>query len=148
MQQKGFATIFGLCFILIIVLIIKGIQESEANHAREILNFEMEQVLQQAAESGIIEAAELNLGDSNDVLTFKKYFKHGNREIEITVKVWHEHGKIYIKKVPNDGIYFMSRASMESDFLSKNIYRRAYAYVLDADDTTINFMELPTIKDD
>ena len=182
MQQKGFATIFGLCFILIIALIVKGIQESEANHAREILNFEMEQSLQQAAESGIIETVEkvrlagknaektssyylpYKKGDNTVRKSFPivmKYFKHDEQNIPIKIEVWGERGKIYKGSKNNNwklGVYFMSCASMESNFLSKNIYRRSYAYILseqDADnedifydDTTIYFMELPTTKDD
>ena len=106
MRQKGFAT------ILVIALIVKGIQESETNHAREVLNFETEQALQSAAESGIVEAAEfvrnnpdyLPVSDSSDKSkikieipnkTFDKTFYHGEQKIDIEVKVWGERGKIY-----------------------------------------------------
>lgn len=156
MRQKGFATILGLCLILVIAIIVKGIQDSEKNHVREIFNFEMEQALQNAAESGIVEAAEEFKGksfDAGNIFTTAKEFSHGEEKFEITVKVFGERGTIYIgTKSSHDGIYFMSYASTESPFLSKKIYRRAYAYVLTEitdddklnDDTTINFMELPT----
>ena len=151
MREKGFATIFGLCLILIIALVVKGIQEAEANHAREVLNFEMEQVLQSAAESSILEAAESLSDDepknAGKILSGTKIIKQGEPPNEITFEikfeVFGERGKIYIKKVSYDGVYFMSYASTESPFLSKKIYRRAYAYVLDADDMTIHFMEFP-----
>lgn len=58
MNEKGFATIFGLCLILIIALIVKGIQESEMNHSYETDDFQIEMDLQNAADSGIYKAVE------------------------------------------------------------------------------------------
>ena len=174
MRQKGFATILSLCLILVIALIVKGIQESETNHAREVLNFETEQALQSAAESGIFEAAEkIRIADENFDKTSDYYlpyikgkptikktlpvdgkkFHHGEQEISINVEVWGERGEIYF--CPEDknyvyegeskvGVYLMSRATIEEGFFGEKIYRRAYAYFLDEDNTKINFMELPT----
>ena len=97
MSQKGFATIFGLCLALVIALIVRGIAESEANHAREVSNFEFEQVLQSAAESGIFEAADKirETPTFNGTLTTSKTFKHGEQTINITISVKSERGKIY-----------------------------------------------------
>lgn len=53
MTQKGFATVFGLCLILVIALVVKGIQESEMNHAYQTTDFQTEFDLQNAADSGI-----------------------------------------------------------------------------------------------
>ncbi|MBR0260417.1 MAG: hypothetical protein IJQ85_01350 [Selenomonadaceae bacterium] len=165
MRQKGFATIFGLCLILIVALIVKGIQEAEANHAREVLNFQMEQALQNAAYSGIAEAAAYvhqnpnylpysdgNPSDKKNIPVNSGNFKHGNKMIQITVEVKGERGKIYfykedkktMTKEPHDGVYFMSRATIKKGIWGEKIYRRAYAYVLD-DDTKIYFMEFPTL---
>ena len=108
MRQKGFATIFALCLILVIALIVKGIQEAEANHAREVVNFETEQALQSAAESSIVEAADI-VRRNPDMLPYStaknsdkvpipvspKIFKRGEKEIKITVEVQGERGKIY-----------------------------------------------------
>ena len=170
MKQKGFATIFGLCLILVVALTVKGIQEAEANHAREVSNFELEQALQNAADSGIIEAAEFvrqnpdylpfsdgsNAG-KNKIPVDNKTFKRGEQTINITVEVWGERGKIYLCPVERTseivredidllgaGVYLMSRATIEDSIFGEDIYRRAYAYVLDAADTKIIFMELPT----
>ncbi|MBQ6006059.1 MAG: hypothetical protein IJL14_07410 [Selenomonadaceae bacterium] len=160
MKQKGFATIFGLCLILVVALTVKGIQEAEANHAREVFNFELEQALQSAAESGIIEAAELVRGQTfskGTIFTTTKTFKNGEQTINITVEVKGERGKIYLCPVERTseivredidllgaGVYLMSRATIEDSIFGEDIYRRAYAYVLDAADTKIIFMELPT----
>ena len=169
MKQKGFATILSLCLILVIALIVKGIQESEANHAREVLNFEMEQALQSAAESGIVEAAEYVRKNPNYLLystgppfsqktipVKNKTFYHGEQKIKIEIEVWGERGEIYFCPVDkNDinevyageskvGVYLMSCAKIKKRVLGEDIYRRAYAYFLDDDNTKINFMELPT----
>ncbi|MBQ6132331.1 MAG: hypothetical protein IJL12_08350 [Selenomonadaceae bacterium] len=181
MWQKGFATILSLCLILVVALIVKGIHESETNHAREVSNFELEQALQSAAESGVVEAAEYVRENPNkfpysdgtnitkkSITVSNKTFKRGEQTINITVKAWGERGKIYFyKKIfdennvnygkfvqvksPCDGVYFMSRASIEKGFWGKQIYRRAYGYILSEKDgdnyidgTELYFMELPT----
>lgn len=56
MNEKGFATVLGLCLILVIALIVKGIQEAEMNHAYETTAFQIEQDLQNAADNGIYKA--------------------------------------------------------------------------------------------
>ena len=163
MRQKGFATIFGLCLILVIALIVRGIHDAEANHAREVTNFETEQALQLAAESGIVEAAE-KVRNGTIILPYStaqtsdKIKIPVNSPDNITVEVWGERGKIYvypdgkteIKAIhfkslyPSyDGVYLMSRATINKGFFGEKIYRRAYAYIVD-DDATIHFMELPT----
>ena len=53
MNEKGFATILGLCLILAIALVVKGIQESEGNHVYATTDFQTEYDLQNAAEVGI-----------------------------------------------------------------------------------------------
>ena len=62
MNQKGFATIFGLVLILAIALVVRGIQESNANYNYETANLEKEiktgMYLQSVAEVGIYMAAE------------------------------------------------------------------------------------------
>lgn len=178
MRQKGFATIFGLCFVLVVAFVVKGIHEAEANHAREVSNFETEQVLQCAAESAIVEAAEF-VRQNPDYLPYSdasnktkktipisdKTFKRGEQTINITVEVRGERGKIYLcpasrnkvydnntRKDWHHGVYFMSRATIDGSIWGEKIYRRAYAHVFSTqqddgtfkDDTTINFMELPT----
>lgn len=116
MKQKGFATIFSLCLLLIIALIVKGIAEAEKNNAREVSNFELEQALQNAADSGIFEAAEVvrlaeisginRLEYAKDSIKYKKKiltktitFKRGEQTLKITVEVWGERGLIYFYKM-------------------------------------------------
>ena len=58
MSQKGFATVFGLILILAVALCAKSIQESEMNYSYAAADYQMEFELQNAAVSGIYEAAE------------------------------------------------------------------------------------------
>ena len=58
MNEKGFATILGLCLILIIALVVKGIQAAETNHAYETSDFQAEFELQNAADSAIYAAVD------------------------------------------------------------------------------------------
>ena len=172
MRQKGFATIFGLCMILVIALIVRSIQEAEANHAREVVNFETEQALQNAAESGIVEAAE-KVRKTPNILPYSQAETSDKKKIPVTnpndkikVEVWGERGKIYCfyKDTENklkfikfngqnyrEGVYFMGTATINNGFFGDKIYRRAYGYVHSEkdgdswkDDATIHFLALPT----
>ncbi len=143
MRQKGFATIFGLCLILVVALIVKGINDAETNHAREVINFETEQILQRAAESAIVEAASNLPCDEQKIIDETKIFSNGRRSFQVHVEAWQEHGQIYINDVGEPGTYIMSRATIDDSFFGEKIYRRAYAYILDVNPTKINFMELP-----
>jgi len=53
MNQKGFATVLGLCLIMAIALCVKGIQEAQMNQSYVTTDFQAEIALQNAAESGI-----------------------------------------------------------------------------------------------
>lgn len=83
MNQKGFTTIFALCMILVIALVVKGIQESEMNHAYETMDFQDEFELQNAADSGIYEAAEA-VRLNEDILPTKiAYFNRKNFQVPV-----------------------------------------------------------------
>lgn len=71
MNEKGFATIFGLCLILVIALVVKGIQEAEGNHSYEMTDFQVEMDLQNAADSGIYKAVEF-VHANPDVVPFRE----------------------------------------------------------------------------
>ena len=107
MNEKGFATILGLCLILIIALIVKGIQEAELNHAYETTDLQAEFDLQNAAESALVETVDaainlINAGDSRLInrgtyagrkqsqYQFPTITKTSERLGNITVTVWCE----------------------------------------------------------
>lgn len=58
MNQRGFATIFGLCLVLIVALVANGIQVKQGNYAYETADFGAEFDLQNAADSAIYAAAD------------------------------------------------------------------------------------------
>lgn len=172
MNQKGFATILGLCLILAIALVVKGIQESEGNHAYETTDFQTEYDLQNAAESGIYMAAadvKKNPLPLNKLYEQATYFRKKNQfnviknkpiktsSGEIIVNVWAERLVI----IPYEVNYkdkaatpsgsekisyaFFSKAELTSPRTGGKLYRRAFAYVLKDDNTwTIHFMKVAT----
>ena len=115
MTEKGFATIFGLCLILVIALIVKGIQEAEMNHAYETTDFQAEFDLQNAADSALVETVNeaIELLDADDTrlinrgtvnrrysqYEFPAVTKTSERLGNITVTVWCEETMIQPYKV-------------------------------------------------
>ena len=159
MTEKGFATIFGLCLVLVIALIVKGIQESEMNHAYETTDFQTEFDLKNAADSGIYEAAQLVYADPLGKLPLNRtyYILPGgkrdkyqkellSRTIDsssgsIQVVVWGERlmMKHFKQTYPSYGkedlkkeeeVYvLLSRAELQSERMNGKIYCRAFAYI-------------------
>ena len=171
MRQKGFATIFALCLILILAFIVKGIEESEMNHAYETTEIQAEIELQNAADSGIYEAANKVRTGSVTVLlnteggisgSRKKYSrqfptitKTSERFGTIKINVWSEHTKLKPYKVlygsnnvakntenSREVYTFFSVAEGVGKGTRGKIYRRAFAYMLADGDATIHFMEV------
>lgn len=145
--------------ILVIALIVRSIQDAEANHAREVVNFETEQVLQSAAESAIVEAVE-KVRNRTITLPYSQAKKSDKIPIPvtnpdgITVEVWGERGKIYryttdnnnnnnnvlirFKLYDDDGKEIVNKTHCDGVYFmgtatidDKKIYRRAYAYIID-----------------
>ena len=58
MNERGFFSVVGLCLLLVITLSIMAIQETEKNYSYLASDFQEEFELQNAAESGLIEATE------------------------------------------------------------------------------------------
>lgn len=97
MNQKGFATILGLCLILAITLVVKGIQESEGNHSYETTDFQTEYDLQNAAEIGIYTAAKIVKANPN-ILPF-------NREMNLRGDYQRKFTRTTIKTLSGSKIY-------------------------------------------
>ena len=177
MNEKGFATILGLCLILALALVVKGIQESEGNHAYETTDFQTELNLQNAAEIGIYMAAEevkSELVKDENYLPFNWSYNRkpqkkviDNRTIKILdsstkVDVWGERLLIVPYKVDyapdpdvankiDDGktieqrkcYGFFSKAELTNPRTGGKLYRRAFGYVLQDDNTwTIHFLNV------
>ena len=145
MNQKGFATIFGLCLILIVALVVKGIEEAEMNHAYETTDFQAEFELQNAADTGIYEAMKVALNNPEEVLPSnpgypdlrKDYMrKFDNLTIKsksldtITVETWGERRALS----PYQVNYSTNKAIEDKSRIIKNnkgkvIYKEAYVFV-------------------
>lgn len=155
MTERGFVTVFALCLIIVVALVVKGIQESDTNHNYAAADMQAQFDLQSAADGGIYEAAEkvrsgqkelLPNNFANDRTPFqiqlveKRYVDslHGR----IRVDVWGERLRIqhyereyspYKKSACGDveyGYALISVAELDSPRFGK-VYRRAFAYVVD-----------------
>lgn len=143
MRQKGFATIFGLCLVLVIALVVKGIEEAEMNHAYEAMNYQAEFELQNAADSGIYEAIELTLNDPtilpNDLSNTRLNHQHKFNTFTIksksigtiTVETWGERMalspyKVNYNKIPPLAAEDKTRIIQNDK--GKTIYQEAYAF--------------------
>ena len=158
-NEHGFATIFGLCFILVVALVVKGIQESETNHTHEATDFQIEFDLQNMADGGIYEAAEIvRVAKENGTELLPVSETEGSRsehqiilvpsrtkEIsggKIQLTVWGERVNIQLAKrnypaytktkdgKPKYGYALFSVVEFTDDTGRKK-FRRAFAYVID-----------------
>ena len=165
MNQRGFFTIVGLCLLIVATIFIKGILEFETNYSRGITSYEIEHHLQNLAESYLIEnigsienlPIEHNLGDiSYGDYKLKNvqvaiYGKHD--EIQFFQRVYRKNGNPTNESIKDsegnpmtgDGKIILSVASCDSPFIVGKMYRRAFAYILDDDETTEDVDESKTI---
>ncbi|MBR1807564.1 MAG: hypothetical protein IJ774_14410 [Selenomonadaceae bacterium] len=154
MTERGFVTVFALCLVIVVALIVKGIQESETNHNYEAADLQAQFDLQSAADGGIYEAAE-KVRNNKDILPASNFaggrkenqkllvsrtVKISNRQIR--VDVWGErlrvqhYERLYpsYKKSARGGVEYgyalISVAELDSPRFGK-VYRRAFAYVVD-----------------
>ena len=67
MNEKGFFTVIGICFLLVAAILVKGVQESEKNYSLVTQDFQTEVELQNIAESALIEAVELIKKNREDI---------------------------------------------------------------------------------
>lgn len=157
-SENGFATIFALCFILVVALVVKGIQEVETNHTHEVTDFQIEFELQNAADGGIYKAAEIVRANREilpaDRQTYQATGKHfvqllsepvsrkkSDSSYSIQVDVWGERVNIQTYRQsyptgrkkegkPKYGYVLLSVATFTDEAGNKK-YRRSFAHVVD-----------------
>ena len=163
-NERGFFTLIGLCFLLAISICLQGIHGTEANYASGTANFQAETELQNAADGGLIEAAEKVRLNPTLVPKPVNYFglrherqhqvsvtqKNSKRLGKIEIKVLGERANIHterginsdadISAVDAEGIILMSVASCSLQSGTKKIYRRSLAYIADDKPEIICFM--------
>ena len=135
MNQKGFATVLGLCLIMAIALCVKGIQESATNHFYATTDFQTEIDLQNAAESGIYAAADKicqELATNKNYLLSKEVNRRYHQILvfsttqktssgDISVEVWAERILIFPYKV-NYAVRVNSKYRADKIGDSKEVY--------------------------
>ena len=125
MNEKGFFTLIGICFLLIAAILVKGVQESEKNYSYVTRDFQDEVELQNIADSALLEAMEMI--NSNEVELIESQFNTSNRRenqhkiIDKTVnaanvQVFYEYGKIN----GEGNIYFLKRTYQSNGKFSDN----------------------------
>ena len=103
MNEKGFFTLIGICFLLIAAILVKGVQESERNYSYVTRDFQDEVELQNIADSALLEAVEMIKSNEVELIESTKNFsnrrENQHKIIDKTVnganvQVFYEYGKI------------------------------------------------------
>lgn len=158
MNERGFFTIVGLCLLLVAAIFIKGVHEFEANYARGITNFQAEHELQNFADSYLVEASK-NLPALEQGKPYRIFnaTDHSKKFGTVKIEVWaqKQHIKKFIRvykegrkytdhdsgELPQNSTIIVSIASCDSPFIAGKMYRRAFAYILENDESkTIHFL--------
>lgn len=87
MNQRGFFTIIGICFLLIVTICVKNIQESGKVYSYDAANFQAEQELQNLADSALVEAAEKISRQPELLPKSNPYDNPNNHQYQIPVEV-------------------------------------------------------------
>ena len=165
MNERGFFSLIGICFLLVAAILVVGLQESEGNYYDVTRNFYDEVDLQNVADSALIEAAnkitsgeiELKMPPSQvSSRRYKQYPVPLNLHYDADVEVFYEYGNVRQKwreyesgnpKNDNDtkknlarGVILISVASRDSDKMTGKIYRRSLGYFFE-DDKQFRFMK-------
>ena len=149
MNERGFFTLIGICFLLVAAIFVRGLQESEGNYYNVTRNFHDEVELQNAADSALIKAVEItdfSAQIDNPILneTWEKIHVEVYAEeniFELYERTYRASGiddtKIYSGK---RGVTLLSVASRDNDKMTGKIYRRSLGYFL-TEDKHLQFMK-------
>lgn len=121
MNEKGFFTLIGICFLLIAAILVKGVQESEKNYSYVTRNFQNEVELQNVADSALLEAVEMiksneiELVESTIIFSNRRENQHQiiNRTVDgVNVQVFYEYGKYSEKDFINGEIVTLEKGNI------------------------------------
>lgn len=124
MNQKGFFTLIGICFLLIAAILVKGVQESEKNYSYVTTDFKAEVDLQNIADSALIEAVNKIKNNEVELEKSKPTYSISNRRENqhqiinktvdgVNIQVFYEYG-VFENNV-NGNIYRMRRNYKAND---------------------------------
>ena len=163
MNERGFFSVIGICFLLAAAVCVKSMQETAAVYSYGVANFQTELELQNAADSALIEAAEI-VRKNPALVPQAGYAGHSYYQVQIAVsqpklserlgkievKVFAERANIHselgkessaaISKADTGGVIFISVAGAKENSTGKKIYRRSLAFVTNDDNFKICYM--------
>ena len=154
MNERGFFSLIGICFLLVAAIFVKGLQEYESNYYGIARNFYDEVELQNAADSALMKAAETTdfsaqivnpvlsepVGKIHvEVYAKKNSLEFKKRYFDTATKFTDKATSIPTKK----GVILMSVASRDSDKMIGKIYCRSLGYFFTDENETkyIHFMK-------
>lgn len=131
MNERGFFTLIGLCFLIVAAVIVQGVQASEGNYYSVADDFITAAELQNIADSALIEAVDIIKSPEFELKDSKKNFysrsenQHEinlNNSYDADVKVFYEYGKydeedkgnIYLKKKNYPSKEIVNRSSQNN----------------------------------
>ena len=135
MNERGFFTLMGLCFLIVVAVMARGVQESEGNYYSVTDDFVQAAELQNIADSALIEA--VNSIDPDNVektlpkRTLPRY--KGQRPIDVpnavnlandydaNVEVYAEYGK-YTELVYNSETRTTEEKELGNIWLKRKVY--------------------------
>ncbi len=85
MNERGFLTIIGICFLLAVCIVVKGFSEVEKNHSYEVADFQTETELKFAAENALFESVEKVRENPALVPEKGSWLPAADRQIEVAV---------------------------------------------------------------
>lgn len=168
MNERGFFTLIGICFLLVASILVIGLQETSNSYINVADDFKSEVDLQNIADSALFEAVEIIKSPDFEIKKPDDSIRKNNQHqidlrynYDADVVVFYEYGTDYFYGTPNirfrkksypsenivdtskpkaEGVILISVASRKLDD-DTTIYRRSMAYVLTEDDyKTIYFM--------
>ena len=135
MNERGFFTVIGLCFILSVAMMITSVQDFEGNYSSGVKISLAEAELRNAADSALFEAVSKNIevdkGETKEIPVTKptsEYLEDLNVEV--------------FCKRQSDNKVFIAVASCDTDFMYGKIYQRVLAFKVEGEET-IHFVTDP-----
>ena len=169
MDERGFFTLIGICFLIVAMFLVKGLQESAGNYFDITSDFKTEIELQNIADSALIEAVEIikspdfERGETSNFV--RRYNQHKIID-DTNVEVFYEYGITFLGNKPN--IYFMRKIYPSEEIVTTGkpnrkgyllisvasrdgkfgkVYRRSLAYILEDDEGKLDDKKIYFMND-
>lgn len=172
MNERGFFMPIGICFLIVAMFLVRGLQESAGNYFDITSDFQTEIELQNIADSALMEAVQNIKSPGFDLKNHPEIEINGDYDAEIQIlykyAIYNDNGTIYFAnhdyimdrnytvrknkegtsekiEVHKKGVILISVASREGKF--GKVYRRSLAYVLEDNDGKLNDKKIYFMND-